>query len=97
MSELSNSDLVIKKESGEPNVLMTNIQPSLREGDLHSHRGPTGSRTELAKKRSDQNAIKFGIFFKAALLTGEPRSEYQSSLEGQWETYQPVRRPPSCR
>jgi hypothetical protein len=97
MFESSSSDLVIKKESGEPNVQMTNIQPSLKEGDLHPHRGPTGSRTELAKKGSDQYAIKFGIFSKATLLTGEPRSEYQSSLEGQWETYQPVRRPPSCR
>jgi hypothetical protein len=49
----------------------------------------TGPRTEPGKKRSSQNAIKSGIFSRATLLNGESRSDYNSLLEGLWETLQP--------
>jgi hypothetical protein len=59
------------------------------EGGKPTRQGPTGPRTELGKKRSSQNALKFGIFSKATLLKGESRSEYQSLLEGLWKTWEP--------
>jgi hypothetical protein len=49
----------------------------------------TGPRTAPGKKRSSQNALKSGIFSRATLLKGESPSDYQSLLEGLWETMEP--------
>jgi hypothetical protein len=48
-----------------------------------------GPRTEGGKMRSSRNALKSGIFSRSTLLKGEPRSDYQSLLEGLWEARQP--------
>jgi hypothetical protein len=56
-------------------------QPSIRES--------TSPRTEIGKKRSSRNAIKFGILSRATLLRCESRSDYQSLLEGLREALQP--------
>lgn len=49
----------------------------------------TGPRTDLGKRRSSRNAIKFGILSNALLLKGESRSDYKALLEGLVETLQP--------
>lgn len=41
-------------------------------------RGSTGPRSESGKRRSSQNAIKYGICSKDLLLKGESRLEYES-------------------
>ncbi len=83
------SDLSAKKEVGETNAQMTNIQTPQGESDQPARRGPTGPRTDDGKKRSSQNAVKSGIFSRATLLKGESRAEYQSLVEGFWKTLQP--------
>jgi hypothetical protein len=78
-----------ENQAAELNAQTTNMQSAQEEGDLSAHQGSTGPRTALGKKRSSQNAIKFGVFSRATLLTGESRSEYQRLLEGMWKTWQP--------
>ena len=54
-----------------------------------SRAAATGPRTEHGKRRSSQNALKYGIFSRATLLKGESRSEYQSLLEELREALHP--------
>jgi hypothetical protein len=49
-----------------------------------------GPRTDAGKRQSSRNALKAGIFSRATLLKGEPRSVFQSLLGGLWEALQPV-------
>ena len=49
----------------------------------------TGPRTPAGKRRSRYNALKSGIFAKAALLEGESPTEFASLLEGLREDLQP--------
>jgi hypothetical protein len=49
----------------------------------------TGPRTAAGKERSKRNAIKHGIFAKAALLKTESRSEFASILIGLRDDLQP--------
>jgi len=48
-----------------------------------------GPRTEEGKKRSSLNAIKFGIFAKVALLTGETKEQFDQLYEGLLEEFKP--------
>lgn len=84
------SNLSTEKGADELNAQTTVRQSAQKEGDLAARRGPTGPRTALGKKRSSQNAIKFGVFSRASLLKGESRLEYQRLLEGLWTNLQPV-------
>lgn len=49
----------------------------------------TGPRPELGKRRSSQNATKFGIFSNAILIKGEANSDYRVLLDGLVESLQP--------
>jgi hypothetical protein len=86
---IQSPSLNTQREISEPNAETTNILTLHREAGQLARRGPTGPRTELGKKRSSQNALKSGIFSRAALLKGESRSEYQTLLEDLRETCQP--------
>jgi hypothetical protein len=70
--------------------------PSSKQGqatrsrtNLAAVRNATGPRTEIGKRRSSQNAVKSGIFFRATLLEGESRAEYESLRKGLWNSKQP--------
>jgi hypothetical protein len=82
-------------QSGTSVPLRDDRQPFVPEplnvdrDELSPRRGPTGPRSEAGKQRSSQNAIKSGIFSQATLVKGESRSDYQSLLEGLWESLQP--------
>src|SRR5712691_9487090 len=52
-------------------------------------RRATGPRTPAGKERSKQNARKHGIFSKVVLLKDEPRSQFNSLLQGLRENLQP--------
>lgn len=52
-------------------------------------RGSTGPRTQHGKERSKNNAIKHGIFCKAALLRGESQAEFNVLMSGLHEDFQP--------
>jgi hypothetical protein len=65
-------------------------KPHNNEGDSSSlTRRATGPRTLAGKERSKQNARKHGIFSKVVLLKDEPRSEFNSLLQGLRENLQP--------
>jgi hypothetical protein len=49
----------------------------------------TGPRTAGGKDRSRNNALKHGLFSKAALLEGESHAEYRSLLKGFRDCFQP--------
>lgn len=49
----------------------------------------TGPRTLAGKARSSQNALKSGIFSKAAVLKHESRAEFNSFLRSLMEDFQP--------
>lgn len=89
-SEDAFSNLSTKKEADEPNAESTKILRLHIEAGQPVRRGPTGPRTEVGKKRSSENALKFGIFSRATLLPDESLSEYKSLLEDLWVTRQPV-------
>jgi hypothetical protein len=57
--------------------------------DVSPMRASSGPRSKSGKKRSSQNAIKFGIFSRATLLSGESRSEYEALLDGLWKSWEP--------
>jgi hypothetical protein len=68
-------------------------QPSHDEKGPHSgenRAAETAPQAELDKKNSSRNAVKFSILSQATLLKGESRAEYESLLEGLWESFQPV-------
>jgi hypothetical protein len=73
-----------------------NVKDSeLTIASLESHsrqiaRKATGPRTAAGKERSKYNALKHGIFSKVALLRNEPRSEFESMLNGLRNDFQPV-------
>lgn len=52
-------------------------------------RRSTGPRTLQGKQRSKQNATRHGIFSSVVVLKGEIRTEYESLLNGLWETLLP--------
>jgi hypothetical protein len=56
---------------------------------MAKNRNATGPRTVIGKKRSSQNATKFGIFSKVTLLEGESRADYESLRKGLWKSKQP--------
>jgi hypothetical protein len=83
------SHLATEKEAGEINAQATPIQRPQKRSELLPRRRSTGPRTELGKRSSSQNAIKFGIFSKAILLKGESRTEYESLRKALWKSRQP--------
>jgi len=65
-------------------------KPRANKGNSSSlARRATGPRTPAGKERSKQNARKHGIFSKVVLLKEEPRTEFNSLLQGLREDLQP--------
>jgi hypothetical protein len=92
-----------KIQSQEPDEFSSSTtgngsQPSSREEDQGTRSRPdqpanqnaTGPRTELGKRNSSRNSVKFGIFSRATVLKGESRADYNLLLKGLRETFQPV-------
>ena len=52
-------------------------------------RRSTGPRTLEGKRRSKHNATRHGIFSSVVVLKGESRAEYESLLNGLWDTLLP--------
>ncbi len=52
----------------------------------------TGPRTRLGKERSKHNALRHGIFSKAAILTSESQPEFDSLLNGLCKDFRPIGR-----
>jgi hypothetical protein len=65
------------------------IMPSTEAPHRNSIRRGTGPRTLVGKQRSKHNATKHGIFSSVAVLKSESRTEYESLLNGLWETLLP--------
>jgi hypothetical protein len=84
------SGLPTQKEVGEANSETTNILTLRGESGLPTPRGLTGPGTGHGKKRSNQNALKSGIFSRATLLKGESTARYQSLLQGLCEVLKPI-------
>jgi hypothetical protein len=53
-------------------------------------RKSTGPRTQRGKDRSKNNALKFGILSKAAVLPGESQAEFGALLNGLRDHFQPI-------
>jgi hypothetical protein len=83
------SSVTTHKEAGEADAERTNILTLHKEAGQPARRNATGPRTALGKKRSSQNAIKFGIFSKATLLKSESRAEFESLRNALWKSKQP--------
>jgi hypothetical protein len=54
-----------------------------------NHAAATGPRTEVGKRTSSKNAVKFGIFSQATLLKNESQTDYKRLLDGLWDALQP--------
>ena len=52
----------------------------------------TGPRTRLGKERNKHNALRHGIFSKAAILTSESQPEFDSLLNGLCKDFRPIGR-----
>jgi hypothetical protein len=53
-------------------------------------RRSTGPRTQRGKDKSKNNALKFGIFSRVAVLPGESEAEFGALLNGLRDHFQPV-------
>lgn len=53
-------------------------------------RKSTGPRTQRGKEKSRNNALKFGIFSRVAVLPGESHEEFDALLNGLRDHFQPI-------
>lgn len=60
-----------------------------KDASLATRRG-TGPRTPQGKQRAKNNALKFGIFSRAAVLPGESQEEFGALLNGLRDHFQPI-------
>ena len=79
------SEPVMSQASGNGSTLVAVQEPQPRK----TARRSTGPRSVAGKKKSRHNALKHGIFSKAALLKNELRQEFESLWNGLRDDLQP--------
>ena len=93
-------DLEVEKNSGNESSLTDITEADTKQSNsktsrkAESHpvipRKSTGPRTQRGKDKSKNNALKFGIFSRVAVLPGESQVEFDALLNGLRDHFQPI-------